>query len=131
MSRISIAPIDSSLRARPTAMTALPCFTGPRAVLILVACAAGLPCHAAQSVLSETLDDAKLYFTAPLRWDERDWAWFGGSLLAIGAAHEYDDNVYRHFGTVQNPGSTNPDPHDSRDWVPAAAIVGLTWAYAT
>jgi hypothetical protein len=32
---------------------------------------------------------------------------------------------------VQDPGSTNLDPHDSRDWAPAVGIVGLTWAYAT
>jgi membrane-associated phospholipid phosphatase len=112
-------------------MTVLPRSFGLRVVLVLCACGAALPCQASDSAVSQTLDDAKLYFTAPLHWDERNWAWFGGSLLAIGAAHEYDANVRRHFGTVQDPASTNPDPHDSRDWAPAAAIVGLTWAYAT
>lgn len=94
-------------------------------------CGTSLPGYADASEVSRALDDARLYFTAPLRWDERDWAWFGGTLLAIGAAHEYDDNVHAHFGTVSPSKSGKTDPHDSRDWAPAAAMVGLTWAYAT
>jgi membrane-associated phospholipid phosphatase len=90
-----------------------------------------VPGHAAGSVVSDTLDDAKLYFTAPLRWDADDWAYFGGTMLAIGAAHEYDDNVRRHFGTIVTADAANPDPHESRDWGPALGMIGLTWAYAT
>ena len=30
---------------------------------------------------SDLLSDAKLYFTAPIRWDESDWMFFGGSCL--------------------------------------------------
>jgi hypothetical protein len=43
--------------------------------------------HTADSLLDTTLEDTKLYFTSPLRWDEEDWLYFGGALLAIGAAH--------------------------------------------
>jgi hypothetical protein len=46
---------------------------------------------------SGLLTDIKLYFTAPLRWDARDWAWFGGALVAIGAAHHHDTQVRTHF----------------------------------
>lgn len=76
------------------------------------------------------LEDAKLYFTAPLRWDVGDWTYFGATLAAVAAAHEYDDNVRAHF-CVPSPTATNQDPHDKWDWAPAAAIVGLTWASAT
>jgi hypothetical protein len=63
-----------------------------------------------------------------LRWDLRDWTYFGATALAVTVAHEYDDNVRTHFGTTT---TSNADPHRSRDWAPAAAILGLTWAYAT
>ena len=33
------------------------------------------------------VSDVKLYFTAPLRWDATDWAWFGGAVVLIGASH--------------------------------------------
>ena len=74
--------------------------------------------------------DIKLYFTAPLRWDSRDWAWFGGALLAIGAAHHYDTQVRTHFVQNLKPGQTiNSD--DVQDAIPAVGVLGLTWAYAT
>src|SRR5215469_10757944 len=45
------------------------------------------------SQTSGLMSDIKAYYTAPLRWDAGDWAWFGGSLLAIGASHHYDSQV--------------------------------------
>jgi hypothetical protein len=87
-------------------------------------------CNAGQLDARAALEDTKLYFTAPLRWDLRDWTYFGATALAIAAAHEYDGNVRAHFGTAITT-SGNQDPHSSRDWGPAAAMVGLTWAYAT
>jgi hypothetical protein len=75
------------------------------------------------------LEDARAYFAAPLHWDERNWMYFAGSLLAIEAAHEYDANVRDHFGTTPSE-TARSDPHDSRDWSPAAAMIGLTWTYA-
>ena len=84
------------------------------------------PCHAREPVV---FDDARAYFLAPLNWNERNWMYFGGSLLAIAAAHEYDANVRHHFDTMPNEASRS-DPHDSRDWAPAAAMIGLTWTYA-
>ena len=41
--------------------------------------------------VKSALEDTKLYFTAPLRWDEEDWIAFGGALVAIGAAHQSDE----------------------------------------
>lgn len=75
------------------------------------------------------LEDAKLYVTAPLRWDATDWTYFGGTLAALAAAHEYDDDVRTHFGDASAL-QDGKDRNDTRAWVPAAAIVSLTWAYA-
>jgi membrane-associated phospholipid phosphatase len=76
------------------------------------------------------LTDIKLYFTAPLRWDARNWAWFGGALLAVGAAHHYDTQVRTHF--VKNyPAGHTFNSDDVQDLVPTVAVVGLTWSYAT
>jgi len=78
---------------------------------------------------SGILTDIKLYFTAPLRWDARNWAWFGGALLAIGAAHHYDTQVRTHFIKNYPPGHTfNSD--DVQDLAPTLAVVGLTWGYS-
>src|SRR5579862_1807296 len=78
---------------------------------------------------SGLLTDIKLYFTAPLRWDARNWAWFGGALLAIGAAHHYDTQVRTHFIKNYPPGHTfNSD--DVQDLAPTLAVVGLTWGYS-
>jgi undecaprenyl-diphosphatase len=73
--------------------------------------------------------DFKLYFTAPVRWDAADWAWFGGTLVAIGAAHHYDPQVRSHFVKNLAPGQTiNSD--DVHDAIPTVAVLGATWAYA-
>jgi membrane-associated phospholipid phosphatase len=73
--------------------------------------------------------DIKLYFTAPLRWNLTDWAWFGGALAAIGAAHHFDTQVRTHFTQNLKPGQTiNSD--DVQDIIPAVGVLGLTWGYA-
>jgi len=88
------------------------------------------PGHANASEPAAFIDDARAYFTAPLHWDQRDWLYFGGALLAVAAAHERDASVRDHFGT--SPGvEARADPHGSRDWAPAAVMIGLTWSYAT
>ena len=84
---------------------------------------------ATQQPDSGVLTDIKLYFTAPLRWDARNWAWFGGALLAIGAAHHYDTQVRTHFVKNLAPGQTI-NSHEVQDIVPTVAVVGLTWSYA-
>jgi len=87
--------------------------------------------RAADSLLDTTLEDTKLYFTSPLRWDEEDWLYFGGALAAIGAAHSFDARVRDHFATgskaVLNGGE---DKNSLRDAAPAAALVVGTGLYA-
>jgi membrane-associated phospholipid phosphatase len=83
--------------------------------------------HAADSLLDTTLEDTKLYFTAPLRWDEEDWLYFGGALVAIGAAHSFDERVRDHFATgskaVLNGGE---DKNSLRDAAPTLALIAGT-----
>ena len=72
--------------------------------------------------------DIKRYFTAPLHWDRGEWAWFGGALVAIGAAHHYDTQVRTHF--VKTLGSTTTTNKDVQDALPTAAVFVATWGYA-
>jgi hypothetical protein len=77
------------------------------------------------------LTDVKEYVTSPLRWDGRDWLYFGGTLAAIGVAHHYDDQVRRHFTVGQYAGNlTSSNTHDLQDIAPTVAAVGATWLYA-
>ena len=81
-----------------------------------------------QSFTAGVLSDIGAYYTAPLRWDGHDWAWFGGAVVAIGLAHRYDSQVRSHFF---GPGLvTNVNPEDSKDAIPTAAVLGGTWAFA-
>jgi membrane-associated phospholipid phosphatase len=81
----------------------------------------------ADSFLDTTLEDTKLYFTSPLRWDEEDWLYFGGALVAIGAAHSFDERVRDHFATgskaVLNGGE---DKNSLRDAAPTLALIAGT-----
>jgi undecaprenyl-diphosphatase len=89
---------------------------------------AQLPAPVRASGAPSYLADVGGYFTAPLRWDRRDWAWFGGAVLAIGLAHRYDSQVRTHFfGTGPAP---NVNSKDTTDAIPTAALFGGTWAFA-
>ncbi len=73
--------------------------------------------------------DIKDYYTAPLRWDVRDWAYFAGAVGLTAAAHHYDSQVRTHFisqGAKPIGGSTK----DLQDAAPAVAAVVGTWFYA-
>jgi len=85
------------------------------------------PCRADTTSLGGVLQDAGLYFTAPLRWDESDWLQFGASVAAIGVAHELDGRVRSHFVGAGDPSLDRQDRHNLRDLVPAAAMIGGTW----
>jgi hypothetical protein len=85
-------------------------------------------CEAQAVQPREALEDAKLYFTAPLRWDSRNWLEFGGTLIAIGAVHEFDDDVRDHF--VGNDGFDSKDTKDAEDALPAAVLLAGTWMLA-
>ncbi len=86
------------------------------------------PAPASPSGTRSYLSDVGGYFTAPLRWDGSDWAWFGGAVLAIGLAHRYDSQVRTHFVGTGPVSSANTN--DTKDAVPAAAVFGGTWAFA-
>ena len=77
--------------------------------------------------LETALEDTRLYFTAPLRWDEQDWLYFGGALVAIASAHQYDEQVRDHFATgskaILNGGQ---DANSLRDAVPTLALIAGT-----
>ncbi len=83
------------------------------------------------NVIGRTLEDSRLYFTAPARWDSEDWLYFGGSVAAIGVAHQFDDNVRTHFIDGKYAAPRGTDPKSTRDAIPAAALVAGTWVYAT
>jgi membrane-associated phospholipid phosphatase len=76
------------------------------------------------------LEDTKLYFTAPLRWDAKDWEYVGGVVGAVVIAHQFDDNVRQHFIARSGGVLDGKDPNSTRDALPAAAVVAGTWAYA-
>lgn len=88
-------------------------------------------CHAEDFTAKDVLEDARLYFTAPVRWDTRDWLYFGGALAAIAAAHEYDGNVRRHFAIGDRAILNGQDKNSVRDAIPIAAVVVGNWAFAT
>jgi len=81
-----------------------------------------------QSGPPSVLSDIGAYFTAPARWDGRDWAWFGGAVLAIGLAHRYDSQVRTHF--VGSGPASNTNSQDTKDAIPTAAVFGGTWLFA-
>lgn len=73
--------------------------------------------------------DVKAYVSAPFHWDGRRWLQFGETLIAVGAAYQFDDDVRDHFVTPNSiPGDS--DTHDLEDALPAAAALGSTWLYA-
>lgn len=80
--------------------------------------------------IGAVLEDTKLYFTAPLRWDQEDWLYFGGTLLAVGIAHEFDQRVRSHFATGSNAILNGEDKNSVRDALPTVAVIAGTWAYA-
>lgn len=81
--------------------------------------------------IAEALDDTKLYFTAPLRWDSQDWLFFAGALVAIGASHEFDSRVRTHFATANDAQLNGRDRNSARDAVPAVALILGTGLYAS
>jgi len=81
------------------------------------------------SPLNRLLAPVKAYATAPVRWGEADWLWFGGSLAAIGVAHQFDGDVRKHF-TATSQGSLSNNTHDLQDALPAVAMLAGTWGYA-
>ncbi|HMI52240.1 MAG TPA: hypothetical protein VK525_12065, partial [Candidatus Saccharimonadales bacterium] len=76
--------------------------------------------------LQTALQDTKLYFTAPLRWDQQDWMYFGGALVAIATAHQFDQRVRDHFATGSKALNGGQDTNSFRDAVPTIALIAGT-----
>jgi membrane-associated phospholipid phosphatase len=100
-----------------------------RTLALTLLLASPLSCQAQSALPADVWTDTKLYFTSPLRWDTQDWLFFGGAVAAIGAAHQYDGNVRRHF-VGPSPVLDGKDTHALRDAAPAALVVLGTWAFA-
>jgi membrane-associated phospholipid phosphatase len=83
-------------------------------------------CIADDETAHGVLTDAKLYFTAPLHWDKGDWTYFGASLLAIGVAHEFDDDVRAHFVGGSHAAAPGQDPKSAEHALPTALLLGGT-----
>lgn len=119
---------EADVTTRPATREPFPRRSVWRAPAGILCALAAAPCAADTSSVGGVLEDTKLYFTAPLRWDERDWLQFGASLAAIGIAHEYDAAVRDHF--VSGAAAGKQDSNDARDAAPLAAMVLGTWAAA-
>jgi membrane-associated phospholipid phosphatase len=76
--------------------------------------------------LGSALEDAKLYFTAPLRWDQEDWLYFGAAVAATGLSHEFDSDVRSHFATGSNASLNGTDKNSLRDALPTIALIAGT-----
>jgi len=96
----------------------------------LLGTATPMTCAAQAVEPREALEDAKLYFTAPLRWEASDWLAFGGTLVAIGVAHEFDDDVRDQFAGSDPGALDGDDSHSLDDALPAAVLLAGTWLLA-
>lgn len=74
--------------------------------------------------------DIKDYYTAPLHWDLKDWAFFGGAIGLVAASHHYDSQVRTHF-IKQGAEAIGSKTKDLQDFVPTFAAIGGTWLYSS
>ncbi len=100
-------------------------------VLSLLACLIlSRPGYAQMFEARTALEDTRLYFTAPLRWDQTDWLYFGTTMAAIAVAHQFDDDVRDHFVDGSAADLSGNDSNGTRDAIPMAVMLVGTWAYA-
>jgi membrane-associated phospholipid phosphatase len=102
----------------------------PIACLLIGIFTLGIADRVCAGEAAHAFEDAKLYFTAPLRWDGEDWLYFGGSMAAIAVAHHYDDDVRNHFLSKNPQLATDTQSYDWNDAAPAAVVLVGTWAFA-
>jgi len=80
--------------------------------------------------LSRSLGAIEAYVTSPARWDLRDWAYFGSTVVAVGVASHFDSTVRTdlvgHAPVSPSAGGTNT----LQDALPAGGLFLATWAYA-
>jgi len=85
---------------------------------------------AAPTPVTRSLAAIKAYVTAPTRWSRTDWLYFGGALVAIGVAHQFDGPVRTHFVGTSPSALNSANTDDLHDALPAAALFVGTWGYA-
>lgn len=102
-----------------------------RILIVTALCIGSIsPCFAQAVQPREALEDAKLYFTAPVRWDQRDWFEFGGTIVALGVIYQFDGDIRSHFAGSSTNDLNGKDPYNSDDILPAAIVLGGTWLLA-
>src|SRR3954453_2844922 len=79
------------------------------------------PCRADDAPERSLLNDAKLYVSAPLRWQTGQWMQFAGTVFALGVAHEFDKSTRHAFEPAAGQPLDSQDPNSTRDALPAAA----------
>jgi hypothetical protein len=72
--------------------------------------------------------DIKAYITAPLHAGRRQWITFGAVVGGTAVAHHYDEDFRNHIGPGPGVPAEPPDTNDSNDALPAALMLGGTWA---
>jgi membrane-associated phospholipid phosphatase len=75
------------------------------------------------------LHDIEAYYTSPLHWDGKDWAYLGGGLALWAASHHYDTQVRTHF-IAQGAKPLGGSSDDLQDALPMIGAVAGTWVYA-
>jgi membrane-associated phospholipid phosphatase len=88
------------------------------------------PAHAQMFEPKAAIEDTQLYFTAPLRWDQTDWLYFGSTMAAVAVAHEFDGAVRKHFVTDPAAAIGMTEPQGTRDALPMLALAAGTLASA-
>lgn len=84
-----------------------------------------------KGLATRTLKDAEAYFTAPLHWNGREWAYFGGALAVIAISHHYDTQARTHFDAGSSSPLGPPASDELKDALPTAALFLGTWGYAS
>jgi hypothetical protein len=72
--------------------------------------------------------DIKAYITAPLHANGKQWIGFGAVVGGIVVAHHYDEDFRNHIGPGPAVPTEKPDTRDANDALPAALMLGGTWA---
>jgi membrane-associated phospholipid phosphatase len=88
------------------------------------------PANESKGRVATVAADVKDYVTAPLHARRPQWVRFGAALGAIALAHQYDDDVREHFGTITASPGTKPDTRDGLDAAPTVLALGGTWIAA-
>jgi membrane-associated phospholipid phosphatase len=84
-----------------------------------------------KGLAERTLEDAEAYYTAPLHWNGREWAYFGGALAAIAVTHHYDTQARTHFERDSGSPLGAKASGELTDALPGAALFLGTWGYAS